>query len=228
MKNFILIIIITIFLISLCGCNEIIEEDNYENELSKPEIIDLRIVEFDKEGFYPQLFTLGLLKNTAKINIKSIKIKLSLLDKYNNTINNEIIKVRPEIIKQNDFGVFIFRKSVDIHDKVIVQINSYSYTNETYYDDLILNNIKISEKSDDYFSIDGIIKNNGSKNINNITILILAFDNESKILDIGGSSSISSLNSGQIKYFKSSISIFDKWYNVDEIKSTDFKIVYDN
>lgn len=228
MKNNLLIILISIyFLILLSGCNEIIKDNNHENEKLKPEIIDVRLIQYEKEGYHPQLHAVGLVKNMAKININSVSIILKLINQSSNIIYSEIINIKPEIIKPNDYGVFIFRKSVDIHDSAVVEINSYSYTNETYYDNFKLQNIKINENNDNYFSIDGLIKNNGNKNVHNITILVLAFDNETKILDIGGSEIIDTLDSGQLKYFKASISIFDKSYNVNEIKSTDVKITYD-
>ena len=84
----------------------------------------------------------------------------------------------------------------------------------------------IIEKSNLSFSIGGLIINRGNNNVSNITIFIIAYDIEDKLLDLGGSSIIGELNVGQQKYYEASITIFDKWYDVDDIKSTEFKISY--
>ena len=231
--NIIILIIFLIFNSAFIGCidNDIdsLDDSNNKNNIEayKPDIIDLKVVDFEKQGYFPQLYVIGLIENIAKVIISNVTVIIKLLDEKENIISTEIVNIKPYLLEPGEYGILLFRKSVELHDSIIVEINSYFTTNKTKNDNITFENLNINEKSNQFFSIEGLIKNKGNYSIFNITVFVVAYDNNSKLLDIGGSSTIQELKNGDKNYFKSKITIYDKWYNVTDIISYKLIISYD-
>jgi hypothetical protein len=231
-------IILILIAVVLSGCNEQTTiNENSEDEISSSDLTEPIILDCSHEhnlggilGDKIRIF--GIIKNTASESIEDVFLEVVFLDASNNIIESSIIDTKPSIINTGETACFYDNiYDISFFDHYELTVSTYRKSiNKPYLDLKIhLQGEPILEYTYDFaeYEINGNIVNTGSEVIKDIRIWAILYDSNNNLIDIGFSSQIDILYSGQMESFQIYVFRLDgEAYELSKVVDYEFKVEY--
>lgn len=167
---------------------------------------DPEIIDHNSHSSGDFVYVVGLIENVASVNIEFVNLTITLYDSANNYITSEWTYASPTLIEAGERACFKASFSdTPYYDHYSIEIESFDRFGTQPYNYLVTSGVSDSIGTLGY-EVTGNIKNTGSKVVDSVTVNVVFYDNDGKILD-KESRMLFDLYAGQTESF--SLTVYD-------------------